>query len=166
MQIISGVAPGGTLVVEDALVSMLVHHASRRLATTGPQITLVTRDVGAVAAALSSGRVFAFPRGQAILQHEGFRVRDVEAHIDGLAEISSGAACGIVDREWREAPGLTTASALALVASTRDARGPAIVYLAADERLAPERQSGRRAPGGGSTSMSTTVMTNAIDRRS
>ena len=139
MQIISGVAPGGTLVVEDALVSMLVHHASRRLATTGHQITLVTRDVDAVAAALTGGRVFAFPRGQTILQYEGFRVRDVEAHIDGVAEISSGAACGIVDREWRDAPGLTAASALALVASTRDARGPAIVYLAADERLAPER---------------------------
>ena len=148
LQLMSAVAPGSALVVEDAIVSMLAHDAGRRLAGSTRGLTMVARDVEAVASASQQFRVFALPRAQAVVQHFGYRLNDAGPRPMGVAELAAAGACAVAGDSWRQADGLTHSSDLAFVAREPSAMGPLLLFAGSDAALSPHRSWPRRAERG------------------
>jgi hypothetical protein len=127
--------PDATLVAEDASLELLVRAASPRLRAGGQDVRVVPRRAAAVSAALAAGRIFAFPRAQLALQHQGVELSGRAMGIPGVAEVQRVVDCARVGRQWSDAPTLTVAGGFALIARREDARGPVTIYLGSRENL-------------------------------
>lgn len=148
LQVLSAIPPGGGLVVEDAVVSMLATDAGRRRAQGGRPLVFVPPSRDQIARTLPKSAVFALPRRQSTLRHLGFQLTDLGPRANGVAEVRAGAPCAIAEHTWHDATVLTTAAGFALVADDEPARGPVSILFGSTDALSPERSWPRRAERG------------------
>ncbi len=133
------VLPGNAALVVDDATSAIALGAEAGAATRrGKHITLISRHVDDVASALKSSRVFALPRAQRELQHQGVRIGSaVWPGVSGVSEISIGSSCRSPGPSWTPWPEVAGAPAFALVALHAADRGPIVVYLGGSALMDP-----------------------------
>ncbi len=127
-----------TIVIDDAISELLLRSSARIARDSGKVVIAIPRDGRQATQAAASGRLFAMPRAQFELQHQGLtRVASAEAGIAGVVAFERAGACADVDLRWREAPDLARSTRLAVVADRADARGPILIYLGSSTALNP-----------------------------
>ena len=120
--------PASALVIDDALTDLL--HRAAGAEVLGPGRRVAPRRVFEVGMAVQDTRVFALPRAQFELQHQGFTLDDLSvAGLTGVAEVHAAGACAAMSGTWQPVSELSRGDALAFVASRTEARGPIILYL-------------------------------------
>ena len=130
------VSQDATFVEEDATVDVLLRASVFGGRRRGKPFAVVAPKRDAVAHALLSRAVYAFPRRQEDFSLRGFvveplaaagRGRDGPAAIQGLAAITATRRCQVVGTTWAD---LTGASGRIAISADREAaRGPVVVYL-------------------------------------
>jgi hypothetical protein len=121
-------APGAWLADEDALTEIVI----RSVPNTKGIVRVAARGVD-VRRAPDSTEVYALPRAQRALQLEGFRPRATgRVGAPGLSVLDEDHGCAHPDATWQPWRPPSDATGFALVAVDDRARGPVVMYLAAD----------------------------------
>ena len=139
------VSQGASFVEEDSTVDVLLRASVFGGRRRGKPFTVVALQPDAIAHALVSRAVYAFPRRQKDLSLRGFIIepltaarlrRDGSPHeVEGLAAITGTRRCQIVGNTWAD---LTGASGrIALSADSETARGPVVMYLGGATAVEP-----------------------------
>lgn len=138
LQFLSAFPSGSTIVIDDAVTDSLLRAAAETARQRGKAFNVIPRHGRAAVRAAAGGPVYAMPRAQFDLQHQGLtRVDDTDAGIRGIVAFERAADCVVLDTEWRETTTLAAASRLAVISSRADARGPVVVYLGSPVALSP-----------------------------
>jgi hypothetical protein len=133
-----------TFVQEDATVDVLLRAAVFGGRRRAKPISVVAPQRDAVAQALESRTVFAYPRRQEDLSLRGFVVDQTAAarlaadnsrQLEGIAAVTGHRLCQIVGRSFADFSG--TSDRIALSADSESARGPAVIYLGGTTAGAP-----------------------------
>jgi hypothetical protein len=134
-----GVLPDrASLVVDDAITDLLLRASMDSLARSGKTLQFVAADGEAVTGLAARGRVFALPRAQQVLQHQGLILDDHDLpQAPGVAGIQPGVACARAEASWRPIADPQRWTTLALVSDRAAVRGPILVYLGSAAPLAP-----------------------------
>ncbi|HYN09331.1 MAG TPA: hypothetical protein VES67_18255 [Vicinamibacterales bacterium] len=119
-----------TLVIDDAISDVLLRSTAGTVQQSGKVLSLVARDGREAARAAIDGRLFALPRAQFDLQHQGLaRAESSGPPIPGLVAFTRAGECASVESQWLATKDLSRSSRLAVVSDRPDARGPVIIYL-------------------------------------
>jgi hypothetical protein len=126
-----------TFVEEDATIDVLLRAAVFGGRRKLKPVTMISPDPDAVAQAIRSHAVYAFPRRQEDLSLRGFIVEpfassgaiaeDALRTLEGIAAITGRRTCQAVSDRWSAAPGAS--GRIALSADREGARGPAVIYF-------------------------------------
>jgi hypothetical protein len=124
---------GSTLVIDDAISDILLRSTARTVQQSGKALHVVSLDGREAAGAAIDSRLFAMPRAQFALQHQGLARAEIgEPAIPGLVAFTRAGTCATVEPQWRAAGDLSRSDRLAVVSDRADARGPVIIYLGSD----------------------------------
>jgi hypothetical protein len=136
-QIFDALPSGSTIVIDDTITALLLRGSAQTALIRGKAVTAIARD-GAASRAASDGRVFAMPRAQFDLQHQGLsRVETSEPRVPGIVGFERAGNCPAVAGEWRHVPDLAQSSSLALVATRSNVPGPVVIYLGSSGSMSP-----------------------------
>jgi hypothetical protein len=147
------VPTGSTLVEEDAGTDLLLRAALSGGRRPAKALAIAPLARKAVVAALTAGRVFAFPTGQRELGLRGFVIEamtDVPgADARGMAVVSATRACVQLGKTWADLSRIGANGRVALVADTDLATGPAVIYFSGtnDYTPGPDGWPPRTMPG-------------------
>jgi hypothetical protein len=137
-RLLAAVPDNSVLVVEDAWTTTLLRALDGAWQKMGKTLRLVEGNLGALSAVVDDPRfhVLALPRGQSHLQFLGFALTDLDlGGLSGLAEVTRGGSCHVVDQDWVDLPGLAQGSTLSIVARHPGEAADGVLYVAS--RVAP-----------------------------
>jgi hypothetical protein len=126
-----------TIVMDDAITSLLMRSWTETGRQTGKVFTVISRDGQEAARPAADAPLFALPRAQFDLQHQGLARVEIEPRIPGVVAFARAGPCSTVEGQWREAKDLGRSSSLALVSNRPAARGPVVIYLGSSAPLNP-----------------------------
>jgi hypothetical protein len=137
-RVIAVLPPNSTLVDDGAATHLLARAVFASWQRAGKSFRRVGRDPDDIRQALADTRVFALPRAQQTLPHQGFVLDDtLRPTVAGLAEVRAGAPCTPLSNEWTTVASAGSTDGLALVALSESAAGPVVVYVGGPSPFVP-----------------------------